>query len=628
MSSVLDTSHFQITHSEIFKANQAVPPHSGMVGILKICMPKFKTTLATAKYGEKPTFYFRAPGRVNLIGEHVDYSGYPVLPFALEQDMVVAVSNITSTPGTLNIANVNEDVYAPLSVDITGAVEIDMAKFHWTNYVLAAWKGVQNAAPQAKFKGLNLLYTGNVPIGSGVSSSSALVCVSTLAISYINGFSYTKEDLANISVKCERYVGIEGGGMDQAISYLAEANTAKLIEFNPLRTNNVHLPTGVSFVICNSLVESNKVVTGAFYYNLRVVECRLAAVLLAHKLGLAWDGVRKLIDVQKLSGLSLKELVEATETHLHPEAYTREEVATALNISVEQLVANYFPSGIRVEAEAFALHARALHVYSETGRVYAFAEKCRANINNSGADASSPAELGQLMDASHMSCAKQFECSCPELDRLTTICRQAGALGSRLTGAGWGGCVISLVPSAIATQFMATIEQEYYSTLAKLPADKSSYMFCTTPSKGACVVALHLHHYNDKLISLSGDAKIGDRIFSNDNISKEDEKIATATVLHYNIWTQHRLLSSLNYSNWISCKINKYKERVYQSLEQEEYNKESQRKRDQWRLEEELQKKKIEEEKSLNLHVTQSQPTSKGDETTDIVASGSTKEDQ
>ncbi|EFA83438.1 galactokinase [Heterostelium album PN500] len=436
-------------------------------------------------YNDRPAFFFRAPGRVNLIGEHVDYSGYPVLPFALQQDTIVAASfNKSNTQ--LNIANVNNEQFSSNSVDITQPVEIDMSKHHWTNYVLAGWKGVQTSSPNTQFKSLNLLYSGNVPIGSGVSSSSALVCVSTLAFSYMHQLTYTKEDLANISVKCERFVGIEGGGMDQAISYLAEESTAKLIEFNPLRTKNVKLPGGVSFVISNSLVESNKVVTGAFYYNLRVVECRLAAVLLTKKLGLNWTAIRRLIDVQNLSTLTLEQLIAKTSELLQPAAYTRQQVADELEMSVEQLVRDYFPSGIQVTAEHFELQRRALHVFTETLRVYQFAQSCANN--------ESPVDLGQLMNASHFSCAEQFECSCPELDRLTSICRDAGAYGSRLTGAGWGGCVISLVPTDKLAAFTEQIEQQYYSKLNKLPAEKSSYLFSTTPSSGASIVVLPDQH--------------------------------------------------------------------------------------------------------------------------------------
>ncbi|KAK5583707.1 hypothetical protein RB653_005305 [Dictyostelium firmibasis] len=471
--------------------------------------------------GDKPIFYFRAPGRVNLIGEHVDYSGYCVLPFALEQDTIVAVSFNKLNNDIINIHNCNEK-YTPMSIDVGSDIEIDLKKHHWTNYVLAAWKGVQQALNEgssgsggggggSKLKSVNLLYSGNVPMGAGVSSSSALVCVSTLAISYCNNLILNKEELAQLSIKSERYVGVESGGMDQSISFLGEQNTAKLIEFHPnLKTYDVQLPKGVSFVICNSLVDSLKVITGATNYNLRVVECRLAAVLLAYYTGLSWEKVRRLRDVQHQGNYDLNQLIQLTEQYLsEKQTYTREEVASILDISVEQLVKTYFPSGITVQAEYFELYKRARHVFTETQRVYQFSEICKQyqqqsnnnnnnninnnNNNNNNNNSDITPELGKLMNESHESCSKLFECSCPELDILTKICRDNGALGSRLTGAGWGGCVISLVPNSKVDSFLDAIDTQYYSKFVnpeKLKnLEKSSYSFFTTPCKGACIIS-------------------------------------------------------------------------------------------------------------------------------------------
>ncbi|KAF2069197.1 hypothetical protein CYY_009487 [Polysphondylium violaceum] len=432
-------------------------------------------------YNDKPLFYFRAPGRVNLIGEHVDYSGYPVLPFALQQDTIVAVS--INNNNNLNIQNVNEKYTPKVNLNVDLEIEIDMANHHWTNYVLAAWKGVKNLGQtNSPLKALNLLYSGNVPTGSGVSSSSALVCVSTLAFTYINNLVFTKEELVDLSIKSERFVGIESGGMDQTISYLGEMNVAKLIEFQPLKTYDVTLPKSVSFIICNSLVESNKVITGGIYYNLRVVECRLAAVLLAHSLGLKWETVRKLKDVQYQSNLSLEQLIQKTEEILHKSAYTRQEVADILEMSLETLEKTYFPKGIKVAAQSFELYKRATHVFSETLRVYQFSNRCQNLVSNASHD------LGALMNDSHFSCSKMFECSCPELDQLTTICREF-ALGSRLTGAGWGGATISIVESSKIESFLKNVNEKYYSQFdkSKIPVD-SSHIIISSPSKGASII--------------------------------------------------------------------------------------------------------------------------------------------
>ena len=120
-----------------------------------------------------------------------------------------------------------------------------------------------------------MLIGGNIPPACGVSSSSALVIASALVGSVAWGVKTTRVQLAEACAKAERYVGTEGGGMDQAISLLGESGAAKLVEFNPLRSTTVELPPGATFVVCNSMVTMEKAATVEF--NTRVVECRLAS---------------------------------------------------------------------------------------------------------------------------------------------------------------------------------------------------------------------------------------------------------------------------------------------------------------------------------------------------------------
>lgn len=116
---------------------------------------------------------------------------------------------------------------------------------------------------------------GSVPKSAGLSSSSALVVCSALTTLYANKLELTKSELAEICAISERYVGTQGGGMDQAISCLAEVGSAKLIDFNPLKVTNIELPEGSQFVITNSCVEMNKAASN--HFNTRVAECRIAS---------------------------------------------------------------------------------------------------------------------------------------------------------------------------------------------------------------------------------------------------------------------------------------------------------------------------------------------------------------
>ncbi|KAJ3328492.1 N-acetylgalactosamine kinase, partial [Kappamyces sp. JEL0680] len=154
------------------------------------------------------------------------------------------------------------------------------------------------------------------------------------------------------------------------------------------------------------------------------------------------------------------------ERELHAEPYSLEEVARELGMTADTVQAKYI-AGIKIEAAGFKLHARAKHVFAEAQRVYAFRDIAV------GQSSDFLKEAGALMNASHESCRDVFGCSCPELDELTSLCRQAavtlltvsraqGAFGSRLTGAGWGGCTVSLIAADRAPEFIDQIREKYY----------------------------------------------------------------------------------------------------------------------------------------------------------------------
>ncbi|XP_052039447.1 N-acetylgalactosamine kinase isoform X3 [Apodemus sylvaticus] len=284
-----------------------------------------------SKFGSTPKFYVRAPGRVNIIGEHIDYCGYSVIPMAVEQDMLIAVEPVKTH--TLQLAN-TDPLYPDFSTT-ANSICIDKTKPLWHNYFLCGFKGIQEHFGLSQLPGMNCLVDGNIPPSSGLSSSSALVCCAGLVTLTVLGMRLSKVELAEICAKSERYIGTEGGGMDQSISFLAEEGTAKLIEFSPLRATDVKLPSGAVFVIANSCVEMNKAATS--HFNVRVMECRLAAKVLAKHKGLQWDTVLRLEEVHSKLGISLEEMLLVTEDALHAEPYSREEVCKCLGISLEEL---------------------------------------------------------------------------------------------------------------------------------------------------------------------------------------------------------------------------------------------------------------------------------------------------
>ncbi|KAK3526166.1 hypothetical protein QTP70_017721, partial [Hemibagrus guttatus] len=395
--------------------------------------------------------------RVNLIGEHIDYCGYAVLPMAIEQNILAAVS--VSNSQTIQLTN-TDPKYKDFTVSVS-EITIDPENPQWHYYFLCGVKGVQEQLSLSSLAGIRCVVDGTIPASSGLSSSSALVCCAGLVTMEANQKSVSKVLLAETCAKCERYIGTEGGGMDQSISFLAEEGTAKLIEFNPLRSTDVKLPDGAVFVIANSCVEMNKAATS--HFNIRVVECRIATKILAKVRGLEWSSLQKLGDLQTQLGSSLSMMLELVEEDLHPEPYSREEICKILAITAQQLCGSILSANTQ-HVTHFRLYQRARHVYSEAARVLQFKAVCDS------APADAVLQLGELMNQSHTSCRDLYECSCPELDQLVDICREAGAVGSRLTGAGWGGCAVSMVPAERTESFLRTVKDRYYMPDARRAA--------------------------------------------------------------------------------------------------------------------------------------------------------------
>ncbi|KAK7116531.1 hypothetical protein V1264_002198 [Littorina saxatilis] len=361
------------------------------------------------RYGHDPVFYARSPGRVNLIGEHIDYCGYAVLPMAVEQDIVLAVSNNAE-----NIILANTDpAFEEMSCKAAD-VTIDKSDRRWHNYALCGIKGVMEHAGQTSAKGFNALVVGRIPKSAGLSSSSALVCCAALAMAHVNGWKFTMRELSELTAKCERYIGTEGGGMDQAISLMAQHGMAKLIEFNPLRTTDVHLPSGAAFVVSNSLAEHNKAATSDF--NTRVIECRIAMQIIAKSKGLPWRQIRRLGDLQIELGASLQNMQKMVLEELHTKPYHKDEVCKILEVTTEELAETSLSENT-LEVCEFKLQDRARHVYSEASRVLQFKEMC----DNPPLDALK--QLGRLMDESHASCRDLYQCSHPEVDTLVQACK-------------------------------------------------------------------------------------------------------------------------------------------------------------------------------------------------------------
>lgn len=175
-------------------------------------------------YGHQASFIARSPGRVNIIGEHIDYSLYSVLPMAITADAILAVS--ASSPSTdattfkVKVANLQDEKFKSQEFDVqqNGEVEIDASKFEWTNYFKSGLKGAMELLRAKKGKGmrfmdLEIVMDGTVPVGGGLSSSAAFVSASALAVMVANGEDKVdKTELTELAIVSERAVGVNSGG--------------------------------------------------------------------------------------------------------------------------------------------------------------------------------------------------------------------------------------------------------------------------------------------------------------------------------------------------------------------------------------------------------------------------------
>ncbi|KAG9084320.1 galactokinase [Ceratobasidium sp. UAMH 11750] len=457
------------------------------------------------RFGHKPTRIVRAPGRVNLIGEHIDYALFGVFPAAVERDILIACGprEDSTTNSTIHAQNLDgrykdeafkaerrpvrlggghgrhamgQTVEAALEERRAQPIEwhlgIDTSSLRWESYVKAGYYGVLNkfftTPADGNPLGFDMLVTGTVPAGSGLSSSAAMVVASTLAFLTINNrvSSLTKGELVEMCVLNEQRVGVNSGGMDQAASVIGQPQTPLYISFFPkLSAQPVTLPwkeDEAVFVIANSLKVSDKAVSAKTQYNLRVVETLVGARVLAKGLG---------VEVQEGEKVRLREVVERWKP--------------APGLTEPDFLQTYL-SWVEIEADKFHLYKRTKHVVEEALRVLEFRDTCL----HPPTDGSALEALGELMNASQTSCAAQFECSCAELDELVSVARGARAVGSRLTGAGWGGCTVSLVRAGEVDEFMRKVREGYAPYLGLSEDKLHEAMFATKPGAGATVFEL------------------------------------------------------------------------------------------------------------------------------------------
>jgi galactokinase len=350
---------------------------------------------------------FRAPGRVNLIGEHTDYNDGFVMPAALGFYTWIAAAKRDDRMLEAYSAHFNERISLSLDEDELAGPP----RRHWSDFIRGVAAVLQNAGYQ--LTGANLAIHGEVPLGAGLSSSASLEVATALALTSLAGLDVPRLELAKLCQKAEHeFVGTRCGIMDQFIAVHGAAGHALMLDCRSLEYQLLPLPHELRLVVCNSMVR-HELASGE--YNRRRADCERGVKLLQPHL----PGIRALRDVEIADLEAWKQVLPMT------------------------------------------VYRRCRHVITENQRVLAAAKA----LQSGEAD-----RFGRLMYESHASLRDDYEVSCRELDLLVDLASPyPGVYGARMTGGGFGGCTVNLVKADACDSFKEQISQAYQNATGLVP---------------------------------------------------------------------------------------------------------------------------------------------------------------
>ena len=404
-----------------------------------------------AIYGPGPVQIFRAPGRVNLIGEHTDYNHGFVLPAALDKDVLMLAR--PRHDHTLRAANIEES-YSPIEFALSDEIA-PAPRGHWSNYLRGP---AQMLARQGHTHGMDLLVIGapphGVPRGVGLSSSSAVVVATAVTLAHQAGVDYATPAFAQACADAEWYVGTRGGIMDHFAALLTRRDHALFLDCRAhasgsYTTRHIPFPASHRLLVVDSGVHHDNI-RGEF--NLRVAACRAGVAILRSR----YPDITHLRDVQSVPW-------EELAPHL-PETITARQLGAA-HTDLGDI------PGLDGD-EPLHILACCRHVWHENRRVLETLDALAAN---------DIAAVGTLLTAAHTSARDDYSISTPELDHLVDTANAIpGVVGARLTGAGWGGCVLIMVEADAIESLPGQLGESYAAAFGREPA-----MFLCQAAPGA-----------------------------------------------------------------------------------------------------------------------------------------------
>jgi galactokinase len=362
--------------------------------------PAELAALHQATYNAQPAVY-SAPGRVNLIGEHTDYSGGFVMPAAIDFSTLIAISPRTDGRFLAHSVNFNQHV------DESIADLLFARSKTWTDYPAGVLWALEEKGIDVT-QGFSLTIVGDVPLGAGLSSSASVEVCTAFAVLGTLGIEMPLNQIALLCQRAENaFVGANVGIMDQFVICCGKQDNAVMIDTRFLTYTLAPIPSTVRIVICNSMVKHTLADGGG--YNTRRAEM---------------------------------------EAGLHILQQHRPEIVALRDATMADLE----KWGSEMKPESLR---RCRHVITEDDRVLAAVEAFKAH---------DLARFGQLMHEAQLSFRDDFEASCPEIDILIDLAnKQPGCFGARLTGGGFGGCTVNLVAADRATAFVEAMRSGYFN---------------------------------------------------------------------------------------------------------------------------------------------------------------------